>query len=121
MTFSWLDLLARDFEADPTGFAYGLSQALHEQLAGEGMDPVAASRIALRASRLAVLLLARYPQRQAGGLLGVSDRRAKHDAQRVRRVVQARSLSGYHGRRVPRLRVADHDRIVVSEPPSSRR
>lgn len=51
----------------------------------DGMDGRDASRVALRACKLCVMLLAGVEQKAAARELGVSERTAKLDAQRLRR------------------------------------
>lgn len=70
-----------------------LFNALDEQLRTDGVDARDAFRIAVRGCRLAVLLLAGREQRAAARELGISERTAKYDAQRLRRVVHGDELA----------------------------
>jgi len=70
-----------------------LSSALEDQLRTDGMkERRARDRVTLRCCRLAVLLVAQMKQQDAARYLGVSERTAKRDAQRLRRVVESGAL-----------------------------
>jgi hypothetical protein len=88
----WLMRLSWLFEMDPRGFPAKLLRALDESLRAEGKRGRTASRIALRQSRLVVMLLDGHEQRTAARALGVSERTAKYDVAHVRRVEASRKL-----------------------------
>lgn len=66
--------------------------AMGDELIAGGMSSRQASAIALRRVKLGAMLLAGSEQREAAVALGISERTAKYDAQRLRHVVESGDL-----------------------------
>ena len=91
--------------------------AVRDELEEGGMDPVTASRLALRRARLAVLRWLGFDQREAVELLAVSVRTGANDWQSVRAAIDDDGAIGaWAAREFAPVPVAADDRIVVRQP-----
>jgi hypothetical protein len=117
----WLSQMCLRFEHDPHGFVLELYRGQVAALLAAGVNGLDADRIALRQAQLQFFQMTGYTLREAGELVGVSERTAKADAAHVRETWDAtRLLFGGFGWRLPRVSesVRSAARVSPTVPPA---
>jgi hypothetical protein len=112
--WTWLDSLAIEWEVDADMVWRQLYWSLHESLSSEGIDDETASRVALRATRQACLMLrAHFSQSEVTEALSFSKRTAGADVARIRAVLREGRVREARSRRLEPVPVRAEDRVAI--------